>query len=352
MLAVVHGGRARLGAPDEGRPVARSRRATASRGCASRSATGTRSRCSRTSRSCSGCGSAPRAGIGWPCAWPARCSCTSRRSSLLLTLSRGGVAAACGGRPALARALARSGSRAALVLAAAAVPAALVGGWAFTRPALVEDVALRSDRVDDGALFGVLTVAGALAVGGLVVWGARRRSARARGRGSGAALVVRRRADGRRCGVVGFAFAVEQTRSRPTPRARRSPTTRAGCARSTSATAGAGGATRGTSIARNAPGGAGAGTFEIARKRFREDARNVFQPHSVPLQHLADGGVAGLGLFLALRPRGVRRRASARCGGSAGRSGRQRSRSSRRRPRTACTLSSTTTGTSSPSPRR
>jgi tetratricopeptide (TPR) repeat protein len=46
--------------------------------------------------------------------------------------------------------------------------------------------------------------------------------------------------------------------------------------------------------------GAGAGTFEIARKRFRQDARNVVQPHSVPLQHLADGGVPGFVLFMAL----------------------------------------------------
>ena len=52
--------------------------------------------------------------------------------------------------------------------------------------------------------------------------------------------------------------------------------------------------------AHHGPEGAGAGTFEVARKRFRLDARNVVQPHSVPLQHLADGGVVGLGLFVAL----------------------------------------------------
>src|SRR5918995_434163 len=45
-------------------------------------------------------------------------------------------------------------------------------------------------------------------------------------------------------------------------------------------------------------GGAGAGSYEVARKRFRQDARNVVQPHSVPLQHLADGGVAGVALFV------------------------------------------------------
>jgi O-antigen ligase len=46
--------------------------------------------------------------------------------------------------------------------------------------------------------------------------------------------------------------------------------------------------------------GAGAGTFEVARKRFRRDVRNVAQPHSVPLQQLADGGVLGMGLFVLL----------------------------------------------------
>jgi len=50
----------------------------------------------------------------------------------------------------------------------------------------------------------------------------------------------------------------------------------------------------------NAPEGAGAGTFEIARKRHRSDARNVTQPHSVPLQQLAGGGLVALGLFCAL----------------------------------------------------
>ena len=50
----------------------------------------------------------------------------------------------------------------------------------------------------------------------------------------------------------------------------------------------------------SAPEGAGSGTFEIARKRYRSDARNVVQPHSVPLQQLADGGLVALGLFIAL----------------------------------------------------
>ena len=90
----------------------------------------------------------------------------------------------------------------------------------------------------------------------------------------------------------------------------------------------------------HAPQGAGAGSFEIARKRFREDARNVVQPHSVPLQQLADGGFVGLGLFVLFalaRRRRVRvraapsRRPRARRGGSARRGSRRVRRALARR---------------------
>ena len=46
--------------------------------------------------------------------------------------------------------------------------------------------------------------------------------------------------------------------------------------------------------------GAGANTFEVARKRYRENASSVTQPHSVPLQLAAGTGIVGLALFLAL----------------------------------------------------
>jgi tetratricopeptide (TPR) repeat protein len=45
-------------------------------------------------------------------------------------------------------------------------------------------------------------------------------------------------------------------------------------------------------------GGTGALTFEIARKRVREDAQNVVEPHSLPLQLLSDSGLPGLALGL------------------------------------------------------
>jgi hypothetical protein len=47
-------------------------------------------------------------------------------------------------------------------------------------------------------------------------------------------------------------------------------------------------------------GGTGARTFEIARKRYRDDAANVTEPHSLPLQLLSDTGLPAFLLGLAL----------------------------------------------------
>ena len=79
---------------------------------------------------------------------------------ILLTQSRSGVIA---GVIVIALSLRLTERRveAALLVLLAAGPALVVVGWAFTRPALVEDGASRADRVSDGAVFGVLTMAGA-----------------------------------------------------------------------------------------------------------------------------------------------------------------------------------------------
>src|SRR5918992_3804956 len=98
--------------------------------------------------------------------------CYAATLSLALTLSRAGVVAGIA-VVLLWLALSRERVEGALLLAASAIPAALVAGWAFTRPALVEDGALRSDRVDDGVLLGLFAGAGALAVAVLVVLAAR-----------------------------------------------------------------------------------------------------------------------------------------------------------------------------------
>ncbi|HEU5490972.1 MAG TPA: O-antigen ligase family protein [Gaiellaceae bacterium] len=222
--------------------------------------------------------------------------------TLLLTLSRAGVVV---GVVVLALWLLVGRERLAsgLILVAAAGPAALVGAWAFTRPALTEDMASRSDRVADGTVFGVLALVGAGVVG-LVVAVAlgrslaettRRRVARTL---VAAALVLALGAGA--AASVSAADAVTSGRE---------------CAEVVNDPSRLGSLDPNLRLcwweealdvyAHHGLEGAGAGSFEVARKRFRHDARNVVQPHSVPLQHLADGGVVGLGLFVLVVLAGV-----------------------------------------------
>jgi hypothetical protein len=216
--------------------------------------------------------------------------------ALLLTLSRAGVVAAAV-VVVLWLVLSRERLESALVLCAAVVPALLVGAWAFTRPALVEDVALRSDREADGAVLGVFLLLGAGVVAVFVVLGSRRSLAGDARRRVGRGLAVAGAIAGLAAAILllaGAAGAVSQGRD---------------CAE----VANEPGRFGSFESARlcwwgeawdvfsgHAPEGAGAGSFEVARKRYRLDARNVLQPHSVPLQQLADGGVVALALFLAL----------------------------------------------------
>jgi hypothetical protein len=217
--------------------------------------------------------------------------------ALLLTLSRAGLIAGVGVF-VLWLLIQRERVAGGLLLLAAAGPAVLVGAWAFTRPALTEDVATRADREADGLVFGGLAVLGAIIVVGVVAYALRRSLEGETRRRVGRGLVVL-------AAVLLLA---------------------AGAAASVSA-ADAVNAGRDCTEVDNDPSrlgsldpnlrlcwweeaidvyehhgvlGAGAGTFEIARKRFRQDTRNVVQPHSVPLQQLADGGVVGMGLFVLL----------------------------------------------------
>ena len=217
--------------------------------------------------------------------------------SLLLTLSRAGVLVAVG---LLLLWLALSSERleSGLLLVASAGPAVLVGVWAFTRPALTEDVAARSDRIADGKVFGALALVGAAIVVALVALGVGRalsESTRTRmGRGL-VALAVLSAAGAVAVLGVATADAVSSGRScsevvnDPSRLESLDPNNRL-CWWSEAWDVYTG----------HSPEGAGAGTFEIARKRYRPDARNVLEPHSVPLQQLADGGVVALGLFLVL----------------------------------------------------
>ena len=284
------------------------------------------------------------------CASPAALLVYVATLALLLTLSRVGVVAGVGGRRALARALARSAVEGGLLLAASAVPAALVGGWAFTRPALVEDVAdaLGSRR---GRRRPRRARARRRRASSSRSWssGARRSLGEAARRSVGRALLAVAALACRRGALAGVAVAVGGCGLVGRVPAPRSSTTRAGWARSTSATAGAGGTRRGTSSPSNAPGGRGrrhrswSRASATARTRATSSSRTACRSSSSRTE-----GVVALGLFLALVARGARgvrlRAAPARRGASAP----PRSRSSRRPRRTSCTRSSTTTGTSSP----
>ena len=215
--------------------------------------------------------------------------------SLMLTLSRAGVVVGVGVL-ALWLVLSRERLDSGVLLVVSAGPAALVGAWAFTRPALTEDVAVRADRISDGRVFALLTVLAASAVVGLVLLVTGRsfgeRAHRRTGRilvAAAAALILASTV------AVGVAAADAVSKGKscgevvndPSRLGSLDPNNRL-CWWSEAWDVFAG----------NVPLGAGAGTFEIARKRYREDARNVLQPHSVPLQHLSDGGVPGLAVFL------------------------------------------------------
>jgi O-Antigen ligase len=222
--------------------------------------------------------------------------------ALMLTLSRAGVVV---GLAVVALWLLLAGQRvqSGLLLLASAGPAVLVGAWAFTRPALTEDVATRSDRAADGTVFGVLALVGAALVVALVAFGLRgsldERARRRVGRGLVVMAVVLAFA-----AVAVFAVAAADAVStgRDCSEVVNSPS-RLGSLDPNNRLCWWGEAW--DVFVHHRPEGAGAGTFEVARKRFRPDDRNVVQPHSVPLQQLADGGVVALALFVVIVLSGV-----------------------------------------------
>jgi len=219
---------------------------------------------------------------------------------LLLTQSRAGVLAAVA-VVALGLVLSDAPVEAALLGVLATAPAVAVSAWAFTRPALVEDGGARADRVSDGRVLGALLVVGAVVSLALVllVPVARlvetRRRAVVRGLVGAAAVVAV-------IGVSGLVLAVGNPISwagdqlSGTGEVVNDPG-RLGSLETNNRTVWWGEAWQ--VFRANPAGGTGARTFEIARKRFRDNAENVSEPHSVPLQLLADGGVPAFALGAA-----------------------------------------------------
>ncbi|HEX2303526.1 MAG TPA: O-antigen ligase family protein [Gaiella sp.] len=239
--------------------------------------------------------------------WPARSARTAVRVAgcllvyvavvaLLLTQSRAGLV---GAAAALVLWLALSSERLADALRAAisALPALVVAGWAFTRPALVEDGATRADRVEAGRLFALLVVVGAVAVAAAAWRVPFSRLVSERGRAVRSVLVGA-------CALALVAGSVALVAEVGNPFSWASAQVSGGecvndpgrltdlCANNRLAWW-----EEALRVADDRPvGGSGAGTFALARRRFREDATPVSEPHSVPLQLLADLGVVGLGL--------------------------------------------------------
>jgi len=213
--------------------------------------------------------------------------------ALLLTQSRAGIV---GAAAVLGLWLVLSDARLADALRAlvAAAPGFAVAGWAFTRPALVEGGALRADRVADGRVFAVLVVAGAVLVG-LVSW----RADLAGFAASRAALVRRGLAVASAALVVAAVGGlVAASASQVSGGECVNDPGRLGALCANNRLAWWEEALR---IAGDHPlRGTGAGTFEVARTRHREGAGRVSEPHSVPLQLLADLGVVGLALGLTV----------------------------------------------------
>jgi hypothetical protein len=217
--------------------------------------------------------------------------------ALMLTLSRAGIVVGLGVL-ALWFVLSDERVQGGLLLLVSAVPAIAIGSWAFTRGALTEDGATRADRVADGQVFGVLVLLGAAVVAGVVFWATTRSltdTTRERvARGLVVMAVVWVLAAG---AVVSIAAADAVTSERDCSEVDNDPS-RLGSLDPNNRLCWWEEAW--DVYRQHSPEGAGAGTFEIARKRFRPDVRSVVQPHSVPLQQLADGGVVALGLFVAL----------------------------------------------------
>jgi O-antigen ligase len=218
--------------------------------------------------------------------------------AMLLTQSRAGVVGAFA-VVVLWLVLSRERPADALRTVVSVGPALVVGGWAFTRPALVEDGVLRADRVSDGRLFAALALLAALAVA-LAAWRLPvARLAAERERAVRTALLVA-------CAVmlVGGVGALVAKEGDPFSWAS-SQFSGGECANVPGRLADLCANNRVTwwkeslHIARDRPlGGSGAGTFAIARLRYRPDATQASEPHSVPFQVLGDLGVVGVALLV------------------------------------------------------
>jgi hypothetical protein len=218
--------------------------------------------------------------------------------AVVLTYSRAGIAVA-----ALAALgwvwVSRDRLESLAALAVATPAAGLVALWAFSRPALTDDLQAYADRVNDGAWFGVLLVAGAAVAAGVAY------------RLAGRALSERERTVWTRrlgwlAGIVALAAVavvlavkggaiLDEFRGTGGKEVSQTPTRLAELSSSN----------RwrwwqeAWSLWKDAPlAGKGAATFEVARRDIRQGSITTTEPHNVTLQFLAETGIVGFLLLL------------------------------------------------------
>jgi tetratricopeptide (TPR) repeat protein len=223
---------------------------------------------------------------------------------VVLTYSRGGIAVALLAALAwVAFAEDRLESLAAVLVATP--PAALVALWAFSRPALTDDLQPYASRVHDGAWFGVFLCVGA-AVVGTIAYAASRVQVPAELRGA-----YTRRAGALLAGVAVIALAVVLV-ARGGTILDEFRGTHGQISQGKTRFAELSSSNRWTwwkeawTLFERAPlEGKGAATFEIARRDIRNSAIVTTEPHDLPLQFLSETGAIGFLLLLGLGAAGA-----------------------------------------------